>query len=270
MRRATSWLSNASSGEFHVLPLPVKIYGSFYAFEQGFGISRFFKIYVAEDGIHGAWLADRDCEFATARLEAMGGGGLASGVVAGVAGRARQLETRYDAQIPGSATWSAGHKQNFSWRGASIGRVALSPNPRADLRPNCYAILKLESGANKRRFYLVGESDLSKVGALLERVTPVEGNAMTGFAPALLIPDNATSVPGERARKAHAISWMGAAVLSLASCLFFYSKAHSWFALFGLILIFKFQGILFNAYLAFNVNRDTAERVIINRQNSPR
>lgn len=248
----------------------MKTYGSFYAFEQGFGISRFFKIYVAEDGIHGAWIADRDCELATARMEAMGRGGIATSVVAGVAGRARQLEAQYDADIAGSATWTVRHKHNFSWRGADIGRVTLSPNPRPSLRPNCYAILNLESGAKKRRFYLVGEGDLSKVGALLERVAPVEGNASSSFISASSATESVASVPGERARKAEAISWMGAGLLSLATCVFFYSKAHSWFALFGLILIFKFHAMIFNAYLAFNVNRDTAERVAINRRNSSR
>lgn len=261
----------ANSGHFGVLKSGVKIYGSFYAFEQKFGVSRFFKVYVAEDGLHGAWIADRDCEFGAARMQAMGyGGGMAAGVVAGVAGRARQLEAQYDQDVPGSDIWTTRHKQNFSLRTGAIGRIEVAPNPRTAIRPNCYAILNLESNGSKRSFYLVGESDLATVRSLLGNIAHVEGNAASPFSssPPPTPTPSPQVVPGLRAHKANQFSWIVASILSILTCAFFFRTSHSFFALIGLLLVHKFHGMIYNLYVMFNVNRDTAEQLEFNRRNA--
>ena len=259
------------SGESRALFIAVKIYGAFYAFEQGFGVSRFFKIYVSDEGLHAVWLADRDCEFAVARMQAMGhAGGLAMSNIAAVATRARALEADYDKKVAFDPTWQKEHKANFSARTGEIRRVALLPNPKPSVRPNCYSLLDLEWNGGKRRFYLVGAGDAATVSALLERVAVVEGSVRANAAPssASFAPPAAPTVPGKRARKADTLCWIGAGALSIVGCAWMYHQAPSPFALVLLLLVFKFHAMLYNIYLTFNVNRDTAERVEANRRST--
>ncbi|BCM89409.1 hypothetical protein IAD21_01255 [Abditibacteriota bacterium] len=245
----------------------MKILGTFYGFEQGFGVSRYYKFYVSRDGLQAAWIADRDCELSVARMQASGYTG-AIGIVNGVSERARQLEAAYDLDIAADTPWFSRHKQNFSLNRDEIRRLTLLPNAKLKTRPNCYAILNLESARGKRSFYLVGVNERANVGALLENLVPVEGGASLSFV-APVTPIEAPAIPlGDRARKANTLSWVGAILLGIATCAFFYARTHSAFALIGLLLAFKFHGILHNLYVGFNVHRDTAERLEINRRSS--
>ena len=243
----------------------MKILGTFYGFEQGFGVSRYYKFYVSKEGLQAAWIADRDCELSVARMQASGYTG-AVGIVQGVAARAQQLETEYDRDIAADMPWVERHKQNFSLRRDDIRRLALLPNAKLKTRPNCYAVLDLEAATGKRSFYLVGVGERASVGAMLENLVPVEGGASLPFAAPVAPVAAPASAPGERARKANTLSWVGAFALGLATCVFLYARTHSPFALIGLLLAFKFHGILHNLYVGFNVHRDTAERLEMNRR----
>lgn len=162
----------------------MKTLGTFYALELGFGISRFYKIYVTESALCGAKIADKDFSAMQSRatspaMAIHGLGGLAGGAIMNQVAKAGmrsmvEKEEKADALEPGSQTFLQLDKNNFS-----LGPSQLA-GPRLSYRLGIfqkgqtrYGTLQFTSGEGKRRqFYLVGENRKDEITALIRRLLP--------------------------------------------------------------------------------------------------
>jgi len=151
----------------------MQIYGTFYGYEQRTNVSRLFKIYATDQGLFGAWIADRDYEEMLARFA---GHGIGQQNVAGteqIARNAAKWEQHYDELNLESPEFLSAHKENFHFRPNEVTsslKWKLKMLERAATR---FGALDLTaSDGKKRRFYLVGRRTSDEVAAVLQNSMP--------------------------------------------------------------------------------------------------
>lgn len=248
----------------------MKIFGSFRGFEQRFGVSRLYIVFVTDAGIFGGWIADRDYEESLARLAAMGNGGLAYGSVSGVANKAFQLEEQYRSSALDPQSFLARHRQNFFFSRGQISQITIDYNAISANRPNRRAMLTIEGQAQTKTFALVGEVNMAEATEWLRQAGSVTvRGAVPGQAPvqtAFDEPQTPVVVPGQRAREANQICWIIAIFVGLICSVILSFNLHSWVGFFMMILSWRVRNALYGLYLARNLGRDTAEYLEYNRQ----
>lgn len=161
-------------------------YGTFYGFEQKFGVSRLYKLYVTEGALCGAKIADRDYDGilgrtqpSTAALLLSGLGGIAGNAVVrktaeAVKRKAEEKERQLDATAPGSPSFLSDDKANFSLGTSQVSSAIINLKlGTMQHGPNRYGSLELAlADGSKRRFFLVGQRVPQEVVEVIKQMLP--------------------------------------------------------------------------------------------------
>jgi hypothetical protein len=136
-----------------------------------------YKIYVENGVLHGAKLAGVIYDEASARAVTMSGGLLGFALGQWMGKRAMKKrdaqELAVDALTPGSPSFLAADKSNFTLSSAQMSRVRvfMPQGLMAKLGDKSIAFEITLSNGSKRYFSLVGETDPERVRTLLAKVT---------------------------------------------------------------------------------------------------
>jgi hypothetical protein len=241
--------------------------GSFYGTQRGLWAGRYYKIYVDDDGLHGAWLGRQDFESAIAEAQMRGDQGQEWLLKRGMK-KAQALEEEYNRMQPGSTEFLRKNKNNFSLRATEWNNLRLEPKPRRNASPNCYGVLTVEVRNGKAQtLNLVGEATLDQAAQQLSQwiTVPVALAEATSDVPTL----EQAHVDAAHLEKVQgwiaALVYGGMLIMSVRVCL----EMRSPLGLLAMLLAPKMHFWVYMFYMAFLGKRETAARIRFNRSQKP-
>jgi hypothetical protein len=156
-------------------------HGTFYGYEQKFGVSRLYKIYITEGALCGAKVADNDYEASKAFSDKMPKllfGGLNKSLVneeyLATKHKALQRENLLDTMDPGGPSFLGDDKSNFSLGPAQVSSatVNLTLGMMQKGSTRCGSLELVLTDGSRRRFFLIGTHDPQEVIGNLKRLLP--------------------------------------------------------------------------------------------------